>query len=98
MFQPVAMLTVPLTVAVHRIKKPFSYAGFDNLNTDGHRWNLVAGRLTKLAAGRRTWSLPDGDGKLDLINIRLQPGDRIRANEKSFQRFVRRGREISGGG
>jgi hypothetical protein len=32
-----AMLTVPLTVAVHRIKKPFIYAGFDTLNTDGHR-------------------------------------------------------------
>jgi len=39
-----------------------------------------------------------GDGKLDLINTRLQPGDRIRANEKPFQRFVRRRREISGGG
>ena len=28
------MLTVPLTVAVHRIKKPSIYAGFDNLITD----------------------------------------------------------------
>jgi hypothetical protein len=29
-------LTVSLTVAVHPFKKPFIYAGFDNLNTDGH--------------------------------------------------------------
>ena len=36
-FQPVAMLAVPLTVAVYRLKKPFIYAGFDNLNTDGTR-------------------------------------------------------------
>jgi hypothetical protein len=32
-----AKLTVPLTVAVHRLKKPFIDAGFDNLNTDEHR-------------------------------------------------------------
>jgi hypothetical protein len=33
-----ALLTEPLTVAVHRIKKPCIYNGFVNLNTDGHRW------------------------------------------------------------
>jgi len=38
------MLTVPLTVAVHRIKKPFIYAGFDNLNTDEHRWAQIKNR------------------------------------------------------
>jgi len=27
-------LTVPLTVAVHRTKKPFVYAGLNNLMTD----------------------------------------------------------------
>jgi hypothetical protein len=32
--QSTALLTVPLTVAVHRLKKPFIYAGFDNLMTD----------------------------------------------------------------
>jgi len=32
--QLVARLTVPLTVAVHRTKKPFVYAGFNNLMTD----------------------------------------------------------------
>ncbi|HEY5232509.1 MAG TPA: hypothetical protein VIK35_03120 [Verrucomicrobiae bacterium] len=32
-----AMPTVPLTVAVHALKKPCIYAGFNNLNTDGHR-------------------------------------------------------------
>ena len=32
--QSVTMLTVPLTVAVHRTKKPFIYAGFNNLMTD----------------------------------------------------------------
>jgi hypothetical protein len=32
----IAILTVPLKVAVQRIKKSFIYAGFDNLNTDGH--------------------------------------------------------------
>jgi hypothetical protein len=36
-FPPAAKLTVPLTVAVHARKKPFVYAGFDNLNTDEHR-------------------------------------------------------------
>jgi Lamin Tail Domain/Bacterial TSP3 repeat/Immunoglobulin I-set domain len=40
-FQSASLLTVPLTVAVHRIKKPFVYAGFDNLNTDGHGFSLV---------------------------------------------------------
>ena len=35
--QSVAKLTVSLTVAVHCLKKPFVYAGFGNLNTDGHR-------------------------------------------------------------
>jgi len=35
--QPAAMLTVALTVAVHRLKKPFIYPGFNNLNTDGQR-------------------------------------------------------------
>jgi hypothetical protein len=41
-----ALLTVPLTVAVHRIKKPCIYNGFDNLNTDGHGWTRIyfAGR------------------------------------------------------
>jgi predicted restriction endonuclease len=29
-----ALLALPLTVAVHRTKKPFIYAGFDNLMTD----------------------------------------------------------------
>jgi len=29
-----ALLALPLTVAVHRLKKPFIYAGFDNLMTD----------------------------------------------------------------
>jgi hypothetical protein len=44
-FQSVAMLTVPLTVAVHRIKKPFVYAGFDNLNTDGHGLTQMGNEL-----------------------------------------------------
>jgi hypothetical protein len=35
----IAILTVPLTVAVQRIKKPFIYAGFENLTTDGHGGN-----------------------------------------------------------
>jgi hypothetical protein len=29
-----ALLAIPLTVAVHRTKKPFIYAGFNNLVTD----------------------------------------------------------------
>jgi len=29
-----ALLAVPLTVAVHRLKKPFIYAGINNLITD----------------------------------------------------------------
>jgi len=29
-----ALLALPLTVAVHRLKKPFIYAGFNNLMTD----------------------------------------------------------------
>jgi len=32
-----AILTFSLTVAVHRVKKPFIYAGFFSLTTDGHR-------------------------------------------------------------
>jgi hypothetical protein len=32
--QPPAVLTNPLTVAVHHLKKPFIYAGLNNLNTD----------------------------------------------------------------
>jgi hypothetical protein len=32
--QSAALLAIPLTVAVHRLKKPFIYAGFDNLMTD----------------------------------------------------------------
>jgi hypothetical protein len=31
-----AGLAVPLTVAVHALKKPNVYADFINLNTDGH--------------------------------------------------------------
>jgi hypothetical protein len=38
-FQPAAMLTVSLTVAVQRLKKPFIYAGFNNLNTEGNEGN-----------------------------------------------------------
>jgi hypothetical protein len=48
-FQFAARLTVPLTVAVHRLKKPFIYAGFDNLNTDGHGWT----RIQTIAATQR---------------------------------------------
>jgi hypothetical protein len=33
--QPAAILAAPLTVAVHALKKPFIYVGFDHLNTDG---------------------------------------------------------------
>src|ERR1035438_6345822 len=36
-----AILTESLTVAVHARKKPFIYAGFDNLNTDGHGWTQI---------------------------------------------------------
>jgi ABC-type glycerol-3-phosphate transport system permease component len=32
-----ALLTLPLTVAFLLFKKPFIYAGFDNLDTDGTR-------------------------------------------------------------
>jgi len=35
-FPVAAMLAESLTVAVHALKKPCVYAGFDNLNTDGH--------------------------------------------------------------
>ena len=35
-FQSITRLAVPLTVAVHAFKKPFVYAGFISLNTDGH--------------------------------------------------------------
>ena len=35
-FAAVAGLAVPLTVAIHRLKKPCVYAGVVNLNTDGH--------------------------------------------------------------
>ena len=34
MFQSAAILTVPLTVAVHALKKPCIYKGFINLNTE----------------------------------------------------------------
>jgi hypothetical protein len=34
-----AWLTIPLTVAVHRLKQPFIYAGFKNLMTDETRIN-----------------------------------------------------------
>jgi hypothetical protein len=50
-----ALLALPLTVAVHRTKKPFIYAGFDNLMTDetqilpprhrAHRGNCVAAKV-----------------------------------------------------
>ena len=40
-FQHTALLTFPLTVAVHRIKKPFIYAGSINLNTDGQVCGLT---------------------------------------------------------
>jgi tRNA pseudouridine38-40 synthase len=36
-FASAAVLAASLRVAVHRIKKPFIYAGFDNLTTDEHR-------------------------------------------------------------
>jgi hypothetical protein len=36
-FALATLLTVPLTVAVHRLKEPFIYAGSINLTTDGHR-------------------------------------------------------------
>jgi hypothetical protein len=35
-----ALLTLPLTVAVHPFKKPCIYNGFNNLNTDGHGFNF----------------------------------------------------------
>jgi hypothetical protein len=35
-----ALLALPLTVAVHRIKKPCIYAGFNNLMTDGTQMGL----------------------------------------------------------
>jgi hypothetical protein len=47
-FQPAAELTFPLTVAVHPFKKPFIYAGFDNLNTDGHGWTRINFRRGEL--------------------------------------------------
>jgi hypothetical protein len=50
-----AILTVPLTVAVHRIKKPFIYKGFDNLNTDGHGWTRIG-----TAKAQRAQKTPDG--------------------------------------
>jgi hypothetical protein len=34
-------LALLLTVAVHRIKEPFIYAGSVNLNTDGHEYELI---------------------------------------------------------
>jgi hypothetical protein len=36
------LLTNPLTVAVHPVKKPCIYNGFNNLNTDGHKAYLEA--------------------------------------------------------
>ena len=48
MVQHAAILTVPLTVAVHRIKKPCIYAGFDNLMTDE---TLIVFVLTVILTG-----------------------------------------------
>ena len=36
-----AILAISLTVAVHWLKKPFVYAGFNNSNTDGHRFTQM---------------------------------------------------------
>ena len=41
MIQSAAILTVPLIVAFHCVKKPFIHGGFDNLNTDGNGGNGV---------------------------------------------------------
>ena len=41
MVETTAILTFSLTVAVHRIKKPFVYVGFYNLNTDEHRHGFL---------------------------------------------------------
>jgi hypothetical protein len=38
-FQPVAKLTVPLTVACLLVKKPCICKGFDNLNIEGNEGN-----------------------------------------------------------
>jgi hypothetical protein len=38
-FQPAAMLTVSLTVAFQRLKKPFIYKGFNNLKPEGNEEN-----------------------------------------------------------
>jgi hypothetical protein len=43
--QLVALLTVPLTVAVHRLKKPFNYAGINNLMTDETQMGKPASSL-----------------------------------------------------
>jgi hypothetical protein len=38
-FQPAVLLTVLLTVACLPVKKPFIYAGFDDLITEGNEGN-----------------------------------------------------------
>jgi hypothetical protein len=37
------LLAIPLTVAVHRLKKPFIYAGFNNLITDETQMEQITG-------------------------------------------------------
>jgi precorrin-2 methylase len=48
--QPAAWLAVPLTVAVHRLKKPFIYAGFNNLMTDETQMGRVIEGVSSFAA------------------------------------------------
>ena len=52
-FPSAALLTVPLTVAVHWLKKPFIHAGFDNLNTDGHGCTQIFTRNQAYAKGAK---------------------------------------------
>jgi hypothetical protein len=58
-FQPAAELTFPLTVAVHPFKKPFIYAGFDNLNTDGHGEKVEGEKRERKAKKRRAERFDD---------------------------------------
>ncbi len=43
------LLAIPLTVAVHRLKKPFIYAGFNNLITDETR--MISAEMFLFSSG-----------------------------------------------
>jgi hypothetical protein len=64
-FASAAILTESLTVAVHAFKKPCIYAGFINLNTDGHGWTRIFEQQRHSAAKPQPKKMEDRGSRIE---------------------------------